>query len=197
MTQDIYDVLSTMQKTLSAPKTQYNNFGKYHYRSCEDILEAVKKILPDGAYVSISDSIEMVGDRHYVVATATFNFKGKEVSAKAYAREALSKKGMDEAQVTGSTSSYARKYALNGLFCIDDSKDSDVAETAEAPKFSKKAASNNGTKISRDKAMDLIGMIQEKGRDLKKMCDYYKVSSLEELTQSQFNDAIAMLERVK
>ena len=140
--------LISIQQELKAPKGQYNNFGKYHYRSCEDILEAVKPILGKyNCFLNISDEIELVGDRFYVKATATLtNSEGKSVTATASAREQDSKAGMDASQLTGSTSSYARKYALNGLFCIDDTKDADTMDnTAEgkptkpsAPKAEKK-----------------------------------------------------------
>lgn len=117
-----------MQKNLKAPKNQLNKFGGYKYRSCEDILTGLKECTPEGAATTVSDDIVVVGDRFYIVATATFRFAGEEVSVKGWAREALSKKGMDDSQLTGSCSSYARKYALNGLFSIDDSKDADSGE---------------------------------------------------------------------
>lgn len=130
--------LIKIQKELKAPKGQYNSFGKYKYRNCEDILEAVKPLLGD-AMLLLSDEIVQLGDRYYVKATATISeiTDGKvyKVEVNAYAREALDKKGMDEAQITGAASSYARKYALNGLFCIDDTKDADSDEK-EAPKAS-------------------------------------------------------------
>lgn len=124
------DCLRSIQCELKAPKGQYNSFGKYSYRSCEDILEAVKPLLDKyKATVYITDEVVSVGDRIYVKATATFVDKdGKEVSVSAFAREPVARKGMDEAQVTGATSSYARKYALNGLFLIDDNKDADTDE---------------------------------------------------------------------
>jgi hypothetical protein len=128
--------LSEIQKKLKAPKNQKNSFGGYNYRSCEDILEAVKPLLGD-ATVIISDEIVEVGGRIYVKATATF--KGEdEASVTAYAREQekkLNKEGketMDHAQITGAASSYARKYALNGLFLIDDTKDADTMDNREA-----------------------------------------------------------------
>lgn len=123
--------LIEIQKELKAPKNQENRFGGYKYRSAEDILEAAKKILPQkGCYLTITDTIEMIGNRVYVVATATLtNNEGQSVSTKAYAREEETKKGMDAAQITGSASSYARKYALNGLFCIDDTRDPDATNT--------------------------------------------------------------------
>lgn len=123
--------LIEIQTELKAPKNQENRFGGYKYRSAEDILEAAKKILPQkGCYLTITDTIEMIGNRVYVVATATLtNNEGQSVSTKAYAREEETKKGMDAAQITGSASSYARKYALNGLFCIDDTRDPDATNT--------------------------------------------------------------------
>lgn len=115
--------LSQIQRELKAPKNQTNKFGNYRYRSCEDILEAIKPLLDD-AIVVLNDEIVQVGERVYVRATATFTFGDGEgkISVTAYAREPESKKGMDESQITGAASSYARKYALNGLFLIDDSK---------------------------------------------------------------------------
>lgn len=137
----VYKELAKIQQALKAPKGQYNNFGKYKYRNCEDILEAVKPLLGDLLLV-ITDSIEMIGDRHYVKATATiYHDDGAKASSSAYAREPLSKKGMDESQITGSSSSYARKYALNGLFAIDDSKDADNFDYS-ASSLSNKAIKN-------------------------------------------------------
>ena len=124
------DCLRSIQCELKAPKGQYNSFGKYHYRSCEDILEAVKPLLDKyKATVYITDDMVSVGDRVYVKATATIvDAGGKEVSVSAFAREPLDRKGMDSSQITGASSSYARKYALNGLFLIDDTKDADTEE---------------------------------------------------------------------
>lgn len=127
MSKEFYARLAEIQRTLNAPKNQYNSFGKYKYRSCEDILEGVKPLL-GGLFLSISDEIVPVGDRYYVRATATITDGESTHTASAMAREEESKKGMDAAQVTGATSSYARKYCLNGLFGIDDSKDADTDE---------------------------------------------------------------------
>ena len=129
---NVYEKLMTVQTKLRAPKGQYNSFGKYSYRSCEDILEALKPLLAEvGGIVNVSDEIKLIGDRFYVEATAMFLDceTGDSVVARASAREDETKKGMDLAQVTGSVSSYARKYALNGLFAIDDNKDSDATNT--------------------------------------------------------------------
>ena len=129
---NVYEKLMTVQTKLRAPKGQYNQFGHYSYRSCEDILEALKPLLAEvGAIVNISDEVKLIGNRFYVEATAMFLDceTGDSVVARASAREDETKKGMDLAQVTGSVSSYARKYALNGLFAIDDNKDSDATNT--------------------------------------------------------------------
>lgn len=130
------DILVNIQHELKAPKNQRNSFGGYNYRSCEDILEAVKPILfKYGVAVVIEDEIVAVGNRVYVRATAKLK-NGQDIIAHsiAYAREPETKKGMDEAQITGATSSYARKYALNGLFAIDDTKDADTMDNREETK---------------------------------------------------------------
>ena len=127
--------LAKIQSELKAPKNQYNNFGKYKYRSCEDILEAVKPLVNKiDCIMTISDEIVMLGDRYYVKATAAITDGENSISNSAYARESFDKKGMDDSQITGATSSYARKYALNGLLCIDDTKDADTDEHSEQAK---------------------------------------------------------------
>lgn len=121
--------LISIQKELKVPKSQRNSFGNYNYRNCEDILEAVKPLLAKHECVlTISDTIEAVGNRYYIKATAKIADGKDSIEVTAYAREAETKKGMDDSQITGSTSSYARKYALNGLFAIDDTKDADTDE---------------------------------------------------------------------
>lgn len=132
----LLEKLSVIQQKLQAPKGQYNKFGGYSYRSAEDILSAVKPLLAETKTVlNLSDAIQQVGERYYVEATATlYDLESEETrshSVKAYAREEESKKGMDGSQVTGAASSYARKYALNGLFAIDDVKDSDTTNTGQ------------------------------------------------------------------
>ena len=134
--------LIKIQEELKAPKNQRNGFGNYNYRSCEDILEAVKPLLiREKMLMTISDQVVNIGTKNYVKATATIIDGEKQLSVSAYAREAETRKGMDDSQLTGSTSSYARKYALNGLFLIDDTKDADTNEqknqtdkTGEEPK---------------------------------------------------------------
>lgn len=131
MAENFMKRVSAVQKELKAPKGQYNSFGKYHYRSCEDILEAVKPICNKyGIVLTVSDELTMNGEWHYIKATATLYDTESDatISNTAYARESETKKGMDESQITGTASSYARKYALNGLFCIDDTKDADTDE---------------------------------------------------------------------
>lgn len=133
---NVYEKLANVQATLKAPKGQYNSFGKYKYRSCEDIVESVKPLLKqNGLLLTLTDEIVNIGERFYVKATAEVidTKDGGIVSVSAYAREEETKKGMDGSQVTGASSSYARKYALNGMFAIDDTKDSDSTNTGDAP----------------------------------------------------------------
>lgn len=125
----VFEKLLAVQAELKAPKNQYNSFGKYKYRSCEDILEAVKPLLAKNkASLRIADEILLIGERFYIKATATFVDveSGESLSNTAFAREEENKKGMDGSQITGTASSYARKYCLNGLFLIDDAKDADT-----------------------------------------------------------------------
>jgi len=127
---DFIKQVAKIQRDLKAPKNQYNSFGKYKYRSCEDILEGLKPLLGD-LVLTVSDDVVLVGNRIYVKATATITNGKESLSNSALAREAENKKGMDDSQITGTASSYARKYALNGLFCIDDSKDADRNEPTQ------------------------------------------------------------------
>lgn len=140
--QTITQKLATIQQKLKAPKGQYNSFGKYAYRNAEDILEAVKPLCAEtGTLVLLSDEIMNIGNRFYVKATAALidAETQAQLTVSAYAREEEEKKGMDGSQVTGASSSYARKYALNGLFAIDDTKDSDTTNTTSADKNAAKA----------------------------------------------------------
>ena len=147
----IFITLQSIQQSLVAPKGQYNSFGKYSYRSAEDILEALKPILQEhDAVLILQDGIVQIGDRYYVEATATLYAVGETIGTTAYAREDDSKKGMDGSQVTGAASSYARKYALNGLFMIDDNKDPDTDEyhnqNSQAGRTSQKPAQKTNSK---------------------------------------------------
>lgn len=166
--------LIAIQGELKAPKNQLNKFGGYHYRSAEDILEVVKPhLLKNDCILTISDTVEMLGGRFYVKATARLmNSAGEVIETTAYAREEESKKGMDSSQITGATSSYARKYALNGLFCIDDTKDADATNTHGAeekkpaqPKNSQAPQSND------DPSIDAM------------VLDIMSASNLDEITQ--------------
>jgi hypothetical protein len=152
---DAHKKLSEIQGNLKAPKGQTNEFGGYKYRSCEDILQAVKPFLGDSV-LTISDTMEQVGERYYVKATATIAIADTSVSVSAYAREPEKKKGMDEAQITGATSSYARKYALNGLFAIDDTKDADATN-----KHGKGEAKKPSVPFNESSVKEWIGLATE------------------------------------
>lgn len=162
----IYEKLLRVQVELKAPKGQYNSFGKYKYRSCEDILTAVKPLLDKvGATITITDEIEHIGDRFYVRAQAAFMDveKGTSICNSAFAREDETKKGMDGSQITGTASSYARKYALNGLLLIDDTKDADTDENhnerkAKAEKAEKEPTDRTGEPAYPTKA-EMLGVI--------------------------------------
>jgi hypothetical protein len=184
----IAEKLLNIQQELKAPKNQRNNFGGYNYRSCEDILEAVKPLLKaNKCILTIDDELVNIGERYYIRATATLaDAENAEdyYSNTAYAREAETKKGMDESQVTGACSSYARKYALNGLFCIDDVKDADATNThgKEEPK------AEGEVKKASAKQIELINKLVE---DKKAMLAYYKVEKIEDLTLEQASQVIS------
>ena len=165
--------LLQIQSELKAPKGQFNAYGKYKYRSCEDILEAVKPILKKcNCTLLLSDSLIYVGERYYIKATATLvNAEGKSVSTEAYAREEDTKKGMDASQITGASSSYARKYALNGLLCIDDNKDSDTTNTGDnAPAAPAKASKEDNAEV--EKAIAEINAAKSKEELVKAIAKY-------------------------
>lgn len=165
--------LLQIQSELKAPKGQFNAYGKYKYRSCEDILEAVKPILKKcNCTLLLSDSLVYIGDRYYIKATATLiNAEGKSVSTEAYAREEETKKGMDASQITGASSSYARKYALNGLLCIDDNKDSDTTNTGDnTPAAPAKASKEDNAEV--EKAIAEINAAKSKEELVKAIAKY-------------------------
>lgn len=152
--------LIEIQKELKAPKGQYNSFGKYKYRSAEDILEAVKPLLHKyGCQLTLTDEIVLIGERYYVKAKATIeNEESTVVRISAYAREDEEKKGMDGSQITGTASSYARKYALNGLFLIDDTKDADTDEFANQQKAEpKKTVSRKASPVQMKRLKEFYG----------------------------------------
>lgn len=185
--------LIEIQKKLKAPKGQYNSFGKYKYRSAEDILEAVKPLCHEkNCTLTLSDTLENIGDRYYIKATVSITNGTETVSVSAYAREDETKKGMDGSQITGTASSYARKYALNGLFCIDDTKDADTDEykrqnTGTGKKESQKAA----PKFSREELeTKIVALCDAKRVDVAEICKKVKVGSLEELTDDRLEKCL-------
>lgn len=165
---NVYEALGEIQHRLKAPKNQTNKFGGYNYRSAEDILEAVKPLAHEvGATVNCSDEVLMVGDRFYVVATAILTtYEGEQVAVQGWAREQDERKGMDASQVTGSASSYARKYALSGLFAIDDEKDADAQEP-EQPKRKKAKKPDELAQAKRDLMDAVKGYAERMGLDSK------------------------------
>ena len=171
----IYEKLGAIQQALQAPKSQFNEFGKYKYRSCEDVLAAVKPLLAENKCVLLlRDDLESKEGRVYIKATASlFDIEAADngtISAVAFAREEETKKGMDASQVTGAASSYARKYALNGLFCIDDNKDSD---------FTNRGAEEKPVESKQNRKMDMLpNMCSDCGKEIpdnvaKYSCDFY------------------------
>ena len=191
---NIVEKLSAIQVELKAPKGQYNSFGKYNYRSCEDILEGVKPLLDKyRVALTLNDEIVLIGDRYYVKATATLYDREQTLSATAYAREEETKKGMDSAQLTGSTSSYARKYALNGLFSIDDTKDSDA--TNDDSKTPSKASG----KVSEKQIKRLIAIAIKKGYNAEQLSGmvykkYQKATN--DLTKEEYDVIVSGLEKL-
>ena len=188
----VYKKLIDVQNKLKAPKSQFNSFGKYSYRNAEDILEAAKPILKEfGATVFIKDEIELIGERYYIRSRAKFVDveTGEEVETVAYAREAEEKKGMDSAQVTGATSSYARKYALNGLFLIDDTKDNDH-DTLHKSDIKTEELEINQTQID-----SVVQLITDTKTELKPFLEYFKIKEISQMTATQASQAIKMLEK--
>ncbi len=190
----IYEKLSAIQQELKVPKNRKNTFGNYNYRSAEDILEEVKRIaVLHKAVLFIKDEIVNIGDRYYIQATATLqDLEGEgKIEVKALAREQETKKGMDESQITGAASSYARKYALNGLFAIDDTKDADGLPPDE-PKE---------TNLLSDKQVKrLFAIGYSKGYDAKGVKDIilkkYKVTEIAKLTKKQYDEAVKGFESI-
>lgn len=175
-----------IQHKLKAPKGQYNSFGKYSYRSCEDILEGVKPLLKEhNLALLIDDEIVQIGERYYVKATAKITDGRECVSATAYAREPDTKKGMDESQITGATSSYARKYALNALLCIDDTKDADTMDNSKKPVQQTQETVYNWQTL---KARATQGGISEDDL-VRYVTETLKVKKPSELTQEHYQQA--------
>ena len=211
--------LKKIQQELKAPKGQYNNFGRYAYRSAEDILEAVKPLLAKyDAELTLSDDIMEVGGRIYVKATARFIEHDAETNINdvttvtAFAREPAEKKGMDESQITGTASSYARKYALNGLFLIDDTKDADSMDAPQTNAQPAQQAANNSrangqaqaqnaaqrnTAASQTVIETINRLITETNTDTTKFLAFFKVNNVNELTAEQAKKAYNMLQSKK
>lgn len=199
----VYVKLMNVQQELKAPKSQYNSFGKYSYRNCEDILEAAKPILSkNNSLILLNDNVKQIGDRFYIEATVTFvdTESGERIEVNALAREDEAKKGMDLAQVTGSTSSYARKYALNGLLSIDDSKDSDFTNTHDKDNTSKTnenatgaqeqpSKSNNTNTISEARQKRLFAISKGNANVVKEVLMKHGYTSSKDIKTSEY-DAI-------
>lgn len=199
---NVYEKLMNVQSELRAPKSNYNSFAKFNYRSLEDITEALKPILKKyNATVIMNDSVEIVNDRYYMKSVATFYDcdTGESISNSAYAREAQEKKGMDESQVSGMASSYCRKYCLNGLFLLDDNKDSDTDEVA------KLAEKKNGRQVDKPvqpqtigddekrEIRDLVEAIKEKYPTKNFSFDQFFPEGIDKFTASEFGKAKAQL----
>ena len=206
---NIYEKLLAIQTELNAPKNKRNTFGKYNYRSCEDILEAVKSLLKKNkASIYIQDHMIEISGRVYVEANVYFIDVEKpdvpQILVNAYAREPLEKKGMDEPQITGTASSYARKYALNGLFLIDDVKDPDSDEyhnetQGKAAKSTKKKADETDGSvldnyITGEQCATLNMLLVKANVPVEKFCEIYKVPLLPELPADKYADAVKKLE---
>ena len=197
----IYEKLIKVQTLLKAPKSQYNKFGKYNYRSCEDILEAVKPILEEiGLTLLITDTIEIIANRYYVKAECTLidTEDGSSLKTTAYAREAEEKKGMDVAQVTGATSTYARKYALNGLFLIDDTKDDDFLNNGEQYKNANETKSQQNKGLTEKQIKRLYAVAINCGFTIdhvKNSLKSYNKTDPKELTKEEYNELIDRIEK--
>ena len=196
----IQDKLAEIQRKMNVPKSQYNKFGSYNYRNAEDILSEFKKYSSEyGLCLTISDEILEIGGRIYVRATATLKSGTESISISAYAREAEKQKGMDEAQITGAASSYARKYALNGMFLLDDVKDPDSNEFNQQGRSAgggQKNTSGNA-KVNQSHINSLRSMFKNKGIDESKVLIAYKVEKIEELTISQYKGIFNNQEEMK
>lgn len=187
----IYEKLLSIQTELKAPKSQYNSFGKYNYRNCEDILEAVKPLCAKYKAVSVmGDEVIQIGERYYIKSTARLIDLESDgvVENTAYAREEAEKKGMDGSQVTGASSSYARKYALNGLFAIDDTKDSDTTNNGQTtPKEGTKAKQTAKTEAWKLTKSELVTKFGDVVSNAEKCIEYYE-KSLGDIPYSEWDE---------
>ena len=191
---NIYEKLTEVQNELKAPKSKYNSFGKYNYRSCEDILEAVKPILKAKRLaMTVKDDVFNIGERFYIMATVTvFDCESEEkVTTTAYAREDADKKGMDGSQITGSSSSYARKYALNGMFAIDDTKDADSWNTHDKDRTVEKKEAERATE---EQIAKLRALYKGKEDKLTELLDKYGITSPVQFKRMEIQSVIDKLE---
>lgn len=197
---NIYEKLAVIQEKISVPKNNVNDFGKYNYRSCEDILAAVKPILKEtGTVLTLDDEVVLINERYYVKATATL-FSVEEgkldtITNYAYAREEESKKGLDASQITGSCSSYARKYALAGLFLLDGEKDADTRDNREPEERPTEEAM--AKKITGTQLKTLKTKCETDNVDEAYICKSFRIKDLKELTGAQYKTTIDNWERVK
>lgn len=190
----IYQKLIEIQNELKAPKSRFNKFGNYNYRSAEDILEYVKPINKKyGCVLVVSDEIEMIGTRFYIKATANlYDIEtGENVCTTAYAREEETKKGMDGSQITGTASSYARKYALNGLYNIDDTKDADTNEFHELN--NQQNRNKPPQKVNNTHIKTIRNLMQQAGIEETKILTTYKIKSLEDMTVDTYGRCLRKL----
>lgn len=199
----VYEKLLQIQGRLKAPKGQYNEFGKYKYRSCEDILEALKPLLAEvKAAVTLNDEIVQVGERIYIKATASFiDTEDKQtITTTAYAREEETKKGMDGSQITGASSSYARKYALNGLFAIDDNKDSDATNNQGDSTDKPNANNKSNAELSEAQIKRLFAIAYSAGINKEKVEKQVKGSfkkDVKDLNRSEYDQVCNGYEKLK
>lgn len=193
---NIYEKLMNIQKELKAPKGQYNSFGKYKYRSCEDILESVKPLLEKyKVTIILTDKLEQIGERYYIRAKAILidTESNNSIENTAYAREEETKKGMDGSQITGTSSSYARKYALNGLLLIDDTKDADTDEFAKENNKEKTKEEPKEKKITEGQ-LKVLSKIYT-GDNLVKLLELNKIDKLEDMSMEKANEIILKLKK--
>ncbi len=181
-----------VQSELKAPKGQFNKFGNYKYRSCEDIVESVKPILNTyGLVLNLSDELVIVGDRFYIKAVACLSDGTQAITSTAYAREPKELKGMSESQITGTASSYARKYALNGLLAIDDTKDPDIDEFAKSIGQESKEEQK-----ATPKQIEILNKVYQ-GENLDKLLKANNISKIEDLTLTKASELISKLQKKK
>ena len=191
----INEKLMRIQTQIKAPKNLYNSFGKYNYRNAEGICEAVKPFLEkENVSLILVDDMVAIGNRYYLKATARLldNENNESIEVSAFAREPEQKKGMDESQITGTASSYARKYALNGLFLLDDTKDADTDEYHNQTAYQQ---ANDKTTVTSEQVGKLKLEMIRTGATEQYICEYYKLNKLIDMTQEQYVNAMGMFKK--